>query len=536
MTIAHGLTNDQTMIKPNVEAESAVSAVATRAGVLLAVHQQAIWVRTDRLFAGLLGCEWLACIALAMWRSPRTWSGATSQIHPHVWAAIIFGGAIAVLPISLAVALPGRTLTRHLIAASQLLMSALLIHVGDGRIEMHFHVFGSLAFLAFYRDWRVLITASAVVAVEHLARGLYVPQSVYGVLTPTVWRSLEHAGWVVFEDIFLITSCVQGVREMTGIAENQALLEQSYHDVESKVVERTRQLKDAQADLVKVARSAGMAEIATSVLHNVGNVLNSVNVSANVVADKLRQSELGSLVKVGEMFREHQPDLGAFLTTDERGKLIPNFINELATCLGEEHQTMLTELTTLAAGIDHIKQIVAAQQSLARKVNVDMPTEPSKLMETALTMQGSSSRTDITIVRRLQDIPALPLDQHKVLQILINLIGNATQALHASGNAHKQIILSVEQIAAGDADTLRFQIADNGVGIAAEYLTRIFSHGFTTKKGGHGFGLHSAANAAREMGGTLIATSDGQGLGAAFTLEIPITPIETSETSELCNK
>ena len=149
------------------------------------------------------------------------------------------------------------------------------------------------------------------------------------------WLTPENAGWVISEDIFLIGSCIQGVREMRGVAETRALLEHSYQDVEQKVRERTVQLKSAQDDLMKAARSAGMAEIATSVLHNVGNVLNSVNVSATIMGDKLRQSELPSLAKVSELITEHQPTLGDFLTQDERGKMIPGFISELAVCLGE---------------------------------------------------------------------------------------------------------------------------------------------------------------------------------------------------------
>ena len=201
------------------------------------------------------------------------------------------------------------------------------------------------------------------------------------------------------------------------------------------MIERTQQqLKDAQADLVRVARSAGVAEIATSVLHNVGNVLNSVNVSATVVADRLRRSELPNLARVGTILDEHQADLPQFLSGDERGKLIPSFIRELANCLDEEHRMMESELGTLATGIDHIKQIVAAQQMVAKRVNIDTPVEPAKLIETALVMQGLASRADITVIRQFETIPAVNLDQHKILQILINLISNAVQSVSGVTN------------------------------------------------------------------------------------------------------
>jgi signal transduction histidine kinase len=507
--------------------------VSARTDELMLAHQQKIWIGTDRLFAGLLFSQWLAGIALAIWRSPRTWAGATSSVHPHVWAAVFLGGLIIAAPIALALIRPGWILTRHVIAAAQLLTSGLLVHIGDGRVEMHFHVFGSLAFLAFYRDWRVLVTASAVTALDHLVRGLYLPQTIYGVADPTLWRSFEHAGWVVFEDIFLIAACIRGVGEIRDIAANQALLEETNHNIEATVQQRTAELKVAQTELLKAARSAGMAEIATSVLHNVGNVLNSVNVSATVVSEKLRNSEVASLTQVGEIFREHKPDLASFLTDDERGKMIPDFITDLATCLGEENQTMLKELSALSTGIDHIKQIVAAQQSMGKKSVMNTATDPSQLMDSALTMQNGHQKHAIKIVKKYQEVRPIMVDQHKVLQVLINLISNATHALQPLARTDKQVTLSTEVIDKPEGPWIRFAVADNGGGIAPENQKRIFTHGFTTKNDGHGFGLHSCANAAREMGGTLSASSEGIDKGAIFTLEIPI---ETSEAGAACKK
>lgn len=474
--------------------------------------------------------QWIGGIALALWRSPFTWTGATRSIHPHVWVAVILGGIVISLPIYLALLSPGRTSTRHAIAVGQMLTCAILIHLGDGRIEMHFQIFGSLAFLAFYRDWRVLVTASAVVVADHLLRGIFLPQSIYGVAIASDWRTVEHAAWVVFEDIFLIGSCVQGVREMRGIADQRAMLEYAFQNEERRVLERTRQLKDAQEELLKAARAAGMAEIATSVLHNVGNVLNSVNVSATVVADRLRQSEVASLAKVSGLIAEQKPNLARFLTEDDRGKMIPDFIAELATCLGEEQRGMLAELTGLAAGIEHIKQIVAAQQSMASKSEIRTETDPAKLLETALTLETAGARHGIEVRRHFSETRPVMLDQHKVLQILVNLIGNARHALKAHASTDRCLTLSVVQTPLGEGMTVRFEVSDNGVGIRPEHLTRIFSHGFTTKTDGHGFGLHSAANAAREMGGSLTVASDGPGKGAAFTLEVPIALVE-AETS-----
>src|SRR5438874_9703646 len=171
--------------------------------------------------------QWVACIVIALVVSPRTWDGEASQIHIHVWSAILIGGAISLFPVWMTRVWPGAVATRHVIAVAQMLMSALLIGLTGGRIETHFHVFGSLVILSFYRDWRVLIPATIVVALDHFIRGVYWPYSVYGVLTASPWRSIEHAAWVVFEDVFLVISCLRSIREMRSIANRTAALEAS---------------------------------------------------------------------------------------------------------------------------------------------------------------------------------------------------------------------------------------------------------------------------------------------------------------------
>ena len=203
--------------------------------------------RTDRMFAKLLVFEYAAGIATAAWISPFAWAGSGSYVHSHVWLATLLGAVIASLPILLARIYPGQTLTRHVIAVAQLLMSGLLIHLTQGRIETHFHVFGSLAFLAFYRDWRVLVTASVVTATDHLVRGYLWPLSIYGIELQSHWRWLEHTGWVLFEDLFLILACQQSIRETNAIAERQSQLEVAHAEIERAVRERTGELVKSQA-------------------------------------------------------------------------------------------------------------------------------------------------------------------------------------------------------------------------------------------------------------------------------------------------
>jgi hypothetical protein len=194
-----------------------------------------LYKRTSKLFGVLLIIQWIFGIIAALWISPKTWAGVYSQPHIHVWAAVFLGGAIISLPLILIIKKPKSAITRHVIAIAQTFYSALLIHLTGGRIETHFHVFGSLAFIAFYRDWKVLVTASVVVAADHLLRGFYFPQSVYGILVVEPWRWLEHAGWVAFEDVFLTISILQSKKEMISISKRQIELELVNEEVENKI-------------------------------------------------------------------------------------------------------------------------------------------------------------------------------------------------------------------------------------------------------------------------------------------------------------
>lgn len=198
---------------------------AARAEELREAQIKSRQAKVDRLFAVLLAIQYVAGIIGAMVVSPYAWEGKERVLHMHVWVAILGGAGIAILPILLAIFRPGTALTRHVIAASQMLSSALLIHLTGGRIETHFHVFGSLAFLAFYLDWKVILTATTVIAADHFARGIFWPESVYGVANPEWWRFLEHAGWVVFEDIFLVWACFFSLRELATSSLKQAEVE-----------------------------------------------------------------------------------------------------------------------------------------------------------------------------------------------------------------------------------------------------------------------------------------------------------------------
>jgi PAS domain S-box-containing protein len=761
--------------------------VLARTAELFKEQEQNIIRHVDRLFSWLMVGQWFFAVGIAFWFSPRTWSGVNSQIHPHIWASIFLGGMITALPVYLARTQPGKTLTRHIIAVGQMLMSALLIHLTGGRIETHFHIFGSLAILSFYRDWRVLVSATVVVFCEHLIGGIFWPQSIYGVLSASLWRSFEHAGWVLFEVIFLIIAIRKSQGEMHLVAERQAKLEAVNENIERLVTERTAELvkenrerlesqalyhslveqlpvgifrkdadgryvlvnswfcklrgkrpddivgktaaelsaneakqheaqllnlgadhhheimrtgkviealeqystadgpsrhlqviktpvfgangstigsqgilvditarKNAEAalayeqyllsslltnsdekiyfkdgsskfircsasmarvfgakkaedligksdrdffseehaheafedeekimrtgepligkveketwsggrdtwalttkmplrdeagkivgtfgiskditplkeaetkleqahrELLQASRQAGMAEVATSVLHNVGNVLNSANVSASIIADKMRDSKIPNLGKVVELINANGNDLGNFFSADPKGKQLPTYLAKLSEHLKYEQEKILDETDSLVKNIIHIKEIVAMQQGYAKASGVLESLQPAELIEDALRMNRSGvNQHNIRVVREFANVPVIVTDKYKVLQILVNLIRNSKHACEDSGRPDKQINLRVYR----DDGCVKIAVSDNGIGIPSENLTRIFNHGFTTRKNGHGFGLHSGANAAKELGGKLMASSEGSGQGATFILELPI--------------
>ena len=288
-------------------------------------------------------------------------------------------------------------------------------------------------------------------------------------------------------------------------------------------------LKRAEAEqeklhrqLLDISRRAGMAEVASGVLHNVGNVLNSVNVSASLLSDRMRKSRVSYVGRVAALLREHAATLGEFITQDAKGRQLPAFLSDLAVQLDAEQTVALNELAGLHKNIEHINEIVAMQQSYARVSGVTEKVKATDLIEDVLRMNESAlARHGVQLGREYDaQLPEIVVDRHKVLQILMNLIRNSEQACEHSGSTDKRLIVRV----ANGADRIKISVIDNGDGIPAENLTCIFNHGFTTRKDGHGFGLHSSALAAKEMGGALLAHSDGPGQGASFTLELPLQP------------
>jgi PAS domain S-box-containing protein len=622
-------------------------------------YERKVIVQTNRLFWWLLVAQWLFAILFAAVWSPRAWVGQQSSVHPHLIAAIGLGCLLVSLPLCLMRWLPYHVVTRHAVAIAQVSFSALLIHLTGGRIETHFHVFGSLAFLALYRDWRVMLTATLVVALDHLLRGLWYPESVYGVPFTTIWRTAEHAGWVVFEVIVLVWACFVSRREMWEICQRQDAYQQLLDGLEQRVCDRTvaleaevakhertaRELSQseeryralvtnlpigvfkttrdgavrlanpylltllgipADQDLTKInmadgqllapevrdrfwmrlendhevrgfetsfrktdgavidvvmnarwhgtpggvsscegtledvterkrdareverlhqqlviaSREAGMADVATGVLHNVGNVLTSVNVTIHDVLERLRTSRLSHLHQAVEMIQRERPRLATYLTDDPAGRQLPGFLVKLDAHLGEENKRLRNDVESLVRHFEHIREIIVMQQSSARLFGVDENLMPAQLFDDALKLTAQSlERHGIVLERSITETPPVKADRHKVLQILFNLLKNAKDSISGSGASNGRVIV---RVGLANEQFVAFAVEDNGPGIAPENLARIFQHGFTTKQDGHGFGLHSAVLAAREMGGDLEVASEGLGCGARFILTLPL--------------
>ena len=290
------------------------------------------------------------------------------------------------------------------------------------------------------------------------------------------------------------------------------------------IKETEAQLEQVHIQLLDTSRKAGMAEIATNVLHNVGNVLNSVNISTGLVIESMKRSKVAGLARVVALLKEHEQDLGAFMTEDSRGKHVPAHLAQLAERLGADQETIVAELDSLRKNVEHIKEIVAMQQNYARVGGVKEVVNVVGLVEDGLRMnEDALSRHGVEVTREYGEVPPVNGEKHKILQILVNLLRNAKHACQESDHAEKRLTVRVENC----KGRIRISVIDNGVGITSKNLTRIFNHGFTTRKEGHGFGLHSGALAAKEMGGSLTAYSEGPGRGAAFLLELPLTPNES---------
>jgi len=742
--------------------------------------------RVNVLMTFLMMGQWILGILFAMCWSPFTWMGQSSYLHIHVSTSMLIGGSISGFAILWLRLFPRAVHSRHVVAVTQMLWSALLIHLSGGRIETHFHVFASLAILSLYRDWKVLITATVVVAVDHVLRGIYYPLSVFGIVTESPYRWIEHTAWLLFQVGFLVPGCRRLRDEIMELCIRQTEIEEAKRDVDLKVAKRTRALISAnealaektaeaenlaliarhtdhaiaiidpkskiewindgysritgyaaddvigqpasatrvdpirnrgirkklrralankqrfdsefitcrkdgtpywssleirpipdasgnmhkmfcverdisirkqmeltlaqaeerlrsiinnlpgacyrrqpdgklifvsayfqtligidggemllrsngshldfvisedrhrvmdavdqatrsgtgynleyriedlegnthwvseiamcskadennntwvdgmlfdvtdrvlaqqenerlQQDLLEVSRQAGMAEIANGVLHNVGNILNSVNVSASVIQREFSTSTLANLEKLSSLLDQHNSNFANFVRDDSRGQKVPAYLGKVTEALRDEQTRITTEVDDLLKNIELIKEIIAVQQTMSTSDGLQQQLNIKAIFSDALAANKASLMNHVVNVQQRIDsaVPEFIADRNRVLQILINLIKNAKDATLAADAQSPRIELS----ASLEDDSILIQVTDNGIGIPEDKLNKVFQHGFTTKKHGHGFGLHSSANAATEMRGSLSVISAGLNQGATFELRLPL--------------
>ncbi|RDH82353.1 MAG: hypothetical protein DIZ80_08645 [endosymbiont of Galathealinum brachiosum] len=305
------------------------------------------------------------------------------------------------------------------------------------------------------------------------------------------------------------------IRERTRI---EGELQELNETLEDKVHERTSELKELNEKIGDIARSAGMAEVASGVLHNVGNVLNSVNVSASVIREQIRKTKADNLSRVVDMLEKNKDNIPDFMSNDNKGSQIPKFLSLLSEQLREEKEGLFGELDELANNIDHIKNVISMQQSYAGSYGVREKVVLSDLVEDALriNLQGMG-RHGVKVIKRYEELPQLYVDKHKTLQVIINLISNAKHALVDSDNKIRNLIISISE----NKGMARLEISDTGIGIDESDIHHLFEYGFKKRRDGHGFGLHHSAIVANELGGNISVHSDGLGRGASFALVLP---------------
>jgi two-component system sensor histidine kinase/response regulator len=458
-----------------------------RAGELFTNSLRAQQRTTNRLFFVLFLLQWVAGVLLALWRSPWTWEGSQAYVHFHVWIAILFGAVIAALPMYLISRDPDAVTTRHAIAVAQMLVGALLIALSGGRIETHFHVFGSLAFLAFYRDPWVLVTATAVVLTDHIGRGILAPLTIYGTSDIGLWRTAEHAFWIGFEDVFLWIACVQSRRQLLGLAQQQTELEQINEKIESAVLMRTKELTAARDAALASTRLKG--QFVANVSHELRTPMNGI----------LGTTELLMLTSLSDEQRE------CATTVQRSAESLLALINEIL------------DFSKMEAGRVHVvNQSFDLPELLASACAALTPLAEIKGLRMTCTID--------------RDVPVrITGDALRLRQILNNLLGNAVKFTERGGVDVRLSVVAPP----GPAPRVRFTVADTGTGIPPELAPRLFEafvqgDGTSTRRHeGTGLGLAIAKELTHLLGGELGFANRETG-GAVFWLELPVTASPTS--------
>jgi len=450
-----------------------------RAQVILDERRQTIFRRTDKMFAVLLVLQWIGAVAAACCFTPWTWSGGERSVHPHVWMALVMGGVLSSIPVLLVWARSGAAITRHAIAISQILFSSLLIHITGGRIETHFHIFGSLAFLAAYRDWRLLIPATALTAADHLVRGLFWPDTMFGDTAATSWRWVEHAGWVLFEDTFLILIILQSSRELAEMSLQTAVGERHQESLEQLVAARTEELRTAKesAECANRAKSSFLANMS----HEIRTPMTAImGYTETLLEPEQSPADRHEALQVIRRSTRHLLEL----------------INDVLDISKIEANKMTVERIP-----------VDLPQTAADVVSLLRPSAIGKGLDLRLTFADGIPRT-------------IHSDPLRLKQILMNLLGNAVKFTERG-----EIHLHVSSETRGQACLVHLDVRDTGLGMTPSQIERLFEpftqadESTTRRFGGTGLGLTISKRLAEMLGGSLTVNSISR-VGSLFRLTV----------------
>ncbi|CAN5557882.1 hypothetical protein BH10CYA1_BH10CYA1_25730 [soil metagenome] len=557
---------------------SATDNLATqkRATYLFEKDQSDLFKRVDKLFLVLLYFEWALCTVIAFALSPQTWNGPQGSIHFHVFEALLFGGALISLPTVAVIYRSGETLTRHILAIAQMLMCGLLIQFTDGRIESHFSIFGGLAFLAFYRDWKVLITASLVVTLDHYFRGVFWPQSIFGEVTTTVWRTVEHAAWVVFEDLFLIPACLQSTEEMRNIAHRQALLESANTRIQRDNAAKMYALVNGAVDGIVTLDQEGTIESLNKAFARMFGYSEKELVGENaafLIEDKLDLKELlnsskrvstspveirmkprtGAIIPVeisiSEVHLEDRVFYTAIIRDISERKEVELRVSEFYSVVSHELRTPLTsirgalglveggivgevspavlELITIARScsdrlIRLINDILDLGKIEAGKIELRIaPTTLSEIIKKTVSgIDGYSVEKKVSVTTTVDFDADMQVDADRLIQVLTNLLSNAVKFSDPGQTVELKVVRT-------EAERIKISVIDSGIGIEdcdpPKLFTKFQQLDSTDSRKSEGTGLGLAISKALvECHGGTIGVNSKKGVGSEFWFEIPL--------------